>query len=145
MLNTELLYNDLNKISDNEFNNIINCRVPIEEALGIEVQKGVVEYKKKINENCFQIKDKNNNDKEVFVKYITLIDFLKYLTGKYKNEDLTILPGDPIKYEQTKYHSYINDKNNYAYIDSLFYYISGLLKEEHQFIHGIECYDMFIC
>ena len=94
------------------------------------MKKNVKEYKTKIDENHFEIKDNKNEDKNVFVKYITLVDFLKYLTGKYKHENLTILPGcGEDSDENSKYQNYINNKNNYAYVDSFFYYLSGTLKK----------------
>ena len=145
MLKQELLYDNLNNLSNNEFEEIVKAKAPVEEFLNIEIQKRVRHYKSKSDENCFEIKDKDDNDREVFFKYITLVDSLRYLTGKYKNEDLTILPGVEEKNANSKYQKYIHDKNNYAYVDSLFYYISGILKTDKQFFHGIECYDMFIC
>ena len=34
---------------------------------------------------------------------------------------------------------YIHDKNNYSYVDSFFYYLSGKLIETG-FVHSLECY-----
>ena len=77
MLKQELLYDSLNNISNNEFEDIVKVKTPVEDFLNIEIKKNVKEYKIKRDENCFEIKDKNDNNKEVFVKYITLVDFLK--------------------------------------------------------------------
>ena len=146
MLKQELIYNNLNKISNDEFKDILPHKTPIEKLFNMNLEKNVKEYKNKIDENHFEIKDNKNEDKHVFVKYITLVDFLKYLTGKYKHDNLSILPGcGEDSDENSKYQNYINNKNNYAYVDSFFYYLSGTLKKEQQFLHGIECYDMFIC
>ena len=145
MLKQELLYNNLNNIANNEFESIVKTKMPVEHSLNINIEKGVKEYKSRIDENFFEIIDQNDVVKEVFVKYITLVDFLKYLTGKYKHENLTILPDTQEPVDGCQYKKYICDKNNYAYVDSLFYYISGKMKDERNFLHGIECYDMFIC
>ena len=67
MLKQELLYEKLNNISNNEFEDIVKVKTPVEEVLNIEIQKRIKEYKSKIDENLFEIKDYNDNDKEVFV------------------------------------------------------------------------------
>ena len=142
----EELYNSLNNLSNNEFENILHDETPIEKYLNILIQKRVLSYNEKINENNYKIKTTNNEDKEVFVKYITLVDFLKFLIGKYKNDNLDLLPGQNKEInEVSKYYDYINDTNNYAYVDSFFYYLTSILKDKYNFIHGIECYDSFIC
>ena len=89
----EELYNSLNNLSNNEFEDILHDETPIEKYLNILIQKKVLSYNEKINENNYKIKTTNNEDKEVFVKYITLVDFLKFLIGKYKNDNLDLLPG----------------------------------------------------
>ena len=119
MLKRELLYDSLNSISNNEFENIMNTKTPVEKALNIQIQKNVYEYLDKTDENIFKIKDKNGDEKEVFVKYITLVDFLKYLKEKYKNENLDTLPTDDNETPENNFQKYICDKNNYL-IDSLF-------------------------
>ena len=142
----EELYNSLNSLSNNEFENILHHDSPIEKYLNILIQKKVNTYNEKINENNYKIKTTNDEDKEVFVKYITLVDFLKFLIGKYKNDNLELLPGQNKETnEESKYYNYINDTNNYAYVDSFFYYLTSILKDKYNFIHGIECYDSFIC
>ena len=139
------IYDNLNKISDNEYENIL-LSPPIEKLLNINIKKNVNEYLEKTDDNNLIIKDKDNNDKQVFIKYITIVDSLKYLIGKYKNEDLNVMPFENTEEkEKTKYQEYINNKNNYAYVDSLFYYITSELNKNHDFIHGVKCYDMFMC
>ena len=43
----------------------------------------------------------------------------------YSQDDLDILPGNAIV--NSKYEKYINDTNNYAYVDSFFFYLSSML------------------
>ena len=138
------LYTKLNEMANGDFQEIMG-NSPLEKYLNINLEKNINEFIKKKDENNYIIKDKDNNEKESYVKYITLVDFLKYLIGKYKNENLEILPGQDLSNNESKYIKYINDTNNYAYVDSFFYYLTSQLLKKHNFIHGIECYDSFIC
>ena len=140
------LYNTLNNLSNNEFENIVEYKTPVEKYLNIEIKKKIKNYHEKVNENNYKIITTEDEKKDVFVKYITLVDFLKFLIGKYKNDNLEQLPGqNENNVEESKYNKYINDTNNYAYVDSFFYYLTSMLKDKYNFIHGIECYDSFIC
>ena len=114
------LYNSLNNISNDEFKNILNEKTPVESYLNIMIQKRVKQYNEKINENNYKIETSDSKEKEVFVKYITLVDFLKFLIGKYKNDNLEVLPKNEYN-KESKYEKYINNTNNYAYVDSFFY------------------------
>ena len=139
------LYNTLNNLSNNEFENIVEYKTPVEKYLNIEIKKKIKNYHEKVNENNYKIITTEDETKDVFVKYITLVDFLKFLIGKYKNDNLDLLPGQNKEInEVSKYYDYINDTNNYAYVDS-FYYLTSILKDKYNFIHGIECYDSFVC
>ena len=140
----EELYKQLNNLSNNEFENIIKDS-PLESYLDICIEKNINKYVTKNNENNYTIIDTKDKEKETYVKYITLVDFLKFLIGKYKNENIELLPGQDVSNNTSKYVKYINDTNNYAYVDSFFYYLSSILLKKHNFIHGIECYDSFIC
>ena len=101
------LYTELNSVSNDEFENIMLV-TPIETLLNTTIKKDISRYTSKKDENTFVIEDNNGNEHDVFVKYITLVDFLKYLIGKYKNENLSIMPcssgsiENKGKYEQTK-------------------------------------------
>ena len=127
-----------------------NCQSPIvlEHKLDTKINGNVVTYKEKKSDSTFVIENKKGEEKEVFIKYITLVDYLKYFIGKYKNEDMSVLPSEEMitneELQTTKYLKYIHDKNNYSYVDSFFYYLSGKLIETG-FVHSLECYDIFSC
>ena len=140
----ESLYADLNKLSNDEFKDI-TMKSPLRDYLDVDFETQVLSYQERKNNNVFKVKTNTGEDKDVFIKYITLVDFLKFLIGKYKNEDLTTLPCEGEKENQSKYEKYINEPNNYAYVDSLFYYASSVFSKQHNFPHGIPCYDQFIC
>ena len=89
------VYIKLNELSNDEFQEIMN-NSPLENYLNINLEKNVNEFVEKKNENIYILKDKDNNEKQSYVKYITLVDFLKYLIGKYKSENLEILPGQDL-------------------------------------------------
>ena len=137
-------YESLNDICDHEFCNIIQTN-PLHRSLDISFQNNIVSYKTKKHHNFFEVETTTKETKEVFMKYITLVDFLKYLIGKYKSENTQVLPCQDVKNASSKFEKYINEPNNYAYVDSFFYYLSSMLKTQYYFPHGLQCYDQFIC
>jgi len=80
----------------------------------------------------------------VFFKYSPLLDPLKYLSGKYDitNPALMQLPifGQGTDGSANK----ILDRNNMAYVDAFFTFLSSKLRHHHQFIHGIDFYGSFL-
>lgn len=137
------LYKSLNKIYDDEFEEICEYS-PIEEYIESKMEKNIETYLSKNSPSQLVIKDGNGEEKEAFVKYITLVDYVKYLVGKYKDQNTDVLPSKKEEYE-TKFERNISMHYNYAYVDTLFYYLSGkLMKDYPTFQHGIECYDTFI-
>ena len=140
------IYEELNKISNNEFEDIEEINNLINNKLNYKTSKNIKKFLERKSNNIYTIVDNDNLNKEVYIKYITLVDFLKYLIGKYKNDNIEDRPlniGD-ISFN-SKYDTYINDINNYAYVDSLFYNLTNELFKDHDFLHGIECYDSFLC
>ena len=83
---------------------------------------------------------KNNQTKTVpvFFKYSPLLDPVKYMIGKYQDNDVTI-PDFTLKQDSKIYQS-----NNSAYTDGFFYFLSSLLLNHHHFIHGIDFYGSYI-
>ena len=136
------LNDELNKITNNEFEKITNMS-PMEKYLDIHLDKNIKSYLEKIDNSHFKILDKNDEEKVVFVKYITFVDYVKYLIGKYKDDDTDVLPLEgEIK---TSFEKNINSHLNYAYVDTLFYYISSEIMDKYpNFLHGIKCYDPFV-
>lgn len=78
-----------------------------------------------------------------FFKFSPLLDPVKYMVGKYKSlteQSRTCLP----KLESKLCHRKVLDKNNSAYVDSLFSYLSSQLKNTTNFIHGINFFGSFL-
>lgn len=69
----------------------------------------------------------------IFVKYCPLSDPIKIMVGKSKYSDFS-LP------EYGNDDHIFADKNNSAYVDSFFSYITSKLLHEHKFLHGLDCY-----
>ena len=138
---------------------------PLHKELGITLTTNV-KYEKKITYNKYEIIDKNGEKKECFKKFITLVDYVKFLIGKYKNDNIQVLPGENVSestqstesLESTEstnstqlieekislFEEYINSYHNYAYVDGFFYYLTSTLLEKG-FIHGLDFYDSYIC
>jgi hypothetical protein len=137
---------------------------PLHKELGINLITNV-KYEKKLTYNKYEIIDKNGVKKECFKKFITLVDYVKFLIGKYKNDNIQILPGEKLPEkdsennenksditdisdtkisETSMFNEYINCYHNYAYVDGFFYYLTSTLLEKG-FIHGLDFYDSYIC
>ena len=98
---------------------------------------------KRLNHNLFEIKDCNDKVSDMFIKYTGLLDYTKYLTGKYLfDEDLFNLPTNdsiPKKSVDKLYNPY-----NSAYIDGYFSYLSSKLLHDNNFFNGINYFASFI-
>ncbi len=116
---------------------------PIYDYLGITPEFSLESYQEKKNYNEYEFLDKSGKVLTCFKKYITLVDYVKYLIGKYKGEDLTVLPSKESTGEGL-FQEAIQSCHNYAYVDSFFYYMTNQL-HKLGFIHGIQVYDSYIC
>jgi len=116
---------------------------PIYSYLGITPQFSIQEYLEKKSYNEYEILDQTHQVISCFKKYITLVDYVKYLIGKYKSDDLTILPSANLT-PVGLFQEAIQSCHNYAYVDSFFYYLTDKLYQKG-FKHGIQVYDSYIC
>lgn len=101
------------------------------------------------NPNVFKCIIANNLTKKtkcvpVFFKLAPLLDPCKFLIGKHDLNDTTIFHLPDIESNESHTHSKLLDKNNSAYIDSFFVYLSSQLFHEHRFIHGLDFYGSFL-
>ena len=97
------------------------------------------------NRLSIRVSDNSNNlvEKETFCKYSPLLDPLKYLTGKYdlSGNDVISLP----QFNTVASFPKLQDKNNSAYVDSFFTYLSSQLLHNYGFLNSIDYYGAFIC
>jgi hypothetical protein len=119
---------------------------PLYEYTGVTPNKVVKEYISKKSYNEYEFIDTSGNKLECYKKFITLVDYVKFLIGKYKSNEIYLLPST----QQTPdisdniFRACIQCPHNYAYVDGFFYYITSQLKKQG-FQHGIELYDSYIC
>ena len=99
---------------------------------------------KKFTYNTYLCLIKKNNEKltkEVFIKFAPILDPIKYMVGKYNfDENLFNLP----KFNDDKIHKKITDKNNCAYTDGFFVFLTSKLLEDYNFINGTLCYNSYL-
>ena len=99
---------------------------------------------KRLNHNNFKINDNKNEGIDMYIKYTGLLDYTKYLTGKYLfDEELFNLPTNDSNSKKTIDKLY--NPYNSAYIDGYFSYLSSqLLKNDNTFLNGINYFGSFI-
>ena len=90
--------------------------------------------------NAVVYNNRNNETKKtnVFFKYSPLLDPIKFMMGKYEDNDITTPKFGSIN--DTK----IYQTNNSAYVDGFFNFLTNQLLHQYHFIHGIEYYGSFI-
>jgi hypothetical protein len=83
--------------------------------------------------------------KPIFIKFSPLIDPVKYMSGKYENLNIDeeVLNIPTLSKLEKKGHLKANDKNNAAYVDGFFSYLSSQVLNCHDFIHGLNFYGSF--
>ena len=98
------------------------------------------------NNNNFTIscQDEKNNEKivESFFKFSPLIDPVKFMVGKYEKVNKEIIVKLP-KLNNNDCLDKVLDKNNSAYVDSFFSYLTSQLLHNSSFNHGIDFYGTF--
>ena len=123
--------------------NNVTAYNPLHKVVGKVPEKKIKKYIDRISYNKFLFEDKDGNKKICFKKYITLVDYVKFLIGKYKPEEMEQLPTLENK-NSNKFETYINSQHNYAYVDGYFYYLTSKLLESG-FVHGLDYYDNYVC
>lgn len=134
---------DLSKDYEQENYTLYN---PLFEYTGVTPKKEVNEYINKNSYNEYDFLDQSGNKRTCYKKFITLVDYVKFLIGKYKSEEMQMLPSSELQTDVSNnlFRSCIQCPHNYAYVDGFFYYITSELKKKG-FQHGIELYDSYIC
>lgn len=109
-------------------------------------------YNKISLNNTYQVRDLssvyNKSDevveRNIFVKFSPLIDPLNFLRGKYNLETEITRTLPSIDSTDTTCMPKLLDKNNSAYVDGFFSYLTSMLKDTHGWVHGIEYYGSFL-
>ena len=80
---------------------------------------------------------------KVFFKMAPLLDPYKYLVGKYNHTDPNLF-NLPNLENNNIVHNKLLDPNNSSYIDGFFVYLTSMLLNNTNFIHGIDYYGSFL-
>jgi len=100
----------------------------------------------KIDNNVLNVNVSDNSNnlliRDVFCKFSPLLDPLKYLTGKYdlSGNQVITLP----QFNTSNCFPKLLDKNNSAYVDSFFSYLSSQLLHNYGFLNSIDYYGSFL-
>lgn len=90
-------------------------------------------------------RDLSNNiiEKKIFFKFSPLVDPIKYLIGKYNNNDKNVL-NLPNLNNYNDIDKKIHRTNNSSYIDSFFSYLSSYLLNTYNMFNAIDFYGSFL-
>ena len=134
-------YFNLNETNYNSIN--LNQRFYVSALSGVvdknNIQAAVVDVFKSTPESLTII------HKPIFIKFSPLVDPVKYMSGKYENLNIDeeVLSIPTLSKLEKKGHVKANDKNNAAYVDGFFSYLSSQVLNCHDFIHGLNFYGSF--
>jgi hypothetical protein len=134
-------YFNLNETNYNSIN--LNQRFYVSALSGIvdknNIQAAVVDVFKSTPDSLTII------HKPIFIKFSPLVDPVKYMSGKYENLNIDeeVLNIPTLSKLEKKGHIKANDKNNAAYVDGFFSYLSSQVLNCHDFIHGLNFYGSF--
>ena len=79
-------------------------------------------------------------EKDVFVKFSPLLDPLNYLRGKYDLETPLFKSLPKLNSTTENCMAKVLDVNNSSYVDSFFCYLNSMMKDTHNWVHGVEYY-----
>lgn len=134
-------YFNLNETNYNSIN--LNQRFYVSGLSGVvdknNIQAAVVDVLKSTNNSLTIV------HKPIFIKFSPLIDPVKYMSGKYESLSMTedILNIPTLSKLPIQGYAKANDRNNAAYVDGFFSYLSSQVLNCHDFIHGLNFYGSF--
>ena len=79
-------------------------------------------------------------EKDIFVKFSPLLDPLNYLRGKYDLETPLFKSLPKLNSTAETCMAKVLDVNNSSYVDSFFCYLNSMMKDTHNWVHGVEYY-----
>ena len=139
------IYENYFNMNETNYNSInLNHRFYVSALSGVidknNIQAAVVDVFKSTKESLTIV------HKPIFIKFSPLIDPVKYMSGKYENINTTgggVLNIPTLSKHEKQGHLKANDRNNAAYVDSFFSYLSSQVLNCHDFIHGLNFYGSF--
>ena len=152
--NTEENYNPFRISQLQSYNPIYSvlCRSEEELAATASVAPNIhLHHRYHIND-LFTVEDTETGtlvDKNIFIKSAPLLDPIRYMIGKYNSDNSYVFPsigsaaGSGGAVDKNSVAQKLADRNNTAYVDTFFCYLTNLLLSKHGFVHGIEYYGSF--
>ena len=123
------------KLEDNNYNKInLNQKYSI----------NLIQATENNNNFTLSCQDENSNDHiyKSFFKFSPLIDPVKFMVGKYEKINKSIIETLP-KLKDNECLDKVMDKNNSAYVDGFFSYLTSQLLHHHSFSNGLDFYGTF--
>ena len=123
------------KLEDNNYNKInLNQKYSI----------NLIQATENNNNFTLSCQDENSNDHiyKSFFKFSPLIDPVKFMVGKYEKINKSIIETLP-KLKDNGCLDKVMDKNNSAYVDGFFSYLTSQLLHHHSFSNGLDFYGTF--
>ena len=102
---------------------------------------GTVIPEMKMNEND-EMSIKTGDNVDVHVKFSPLLDPLKYMSGSYDVKDPSLF-SIPCTEKDVNCHTKLINPYNSAYVDALFYNLSGNIKDKYKVPHCIKYYGEY--
>jgi len=122
------IYNDFFELNDKNFNQIsLNNKYHIRDL-----------------SNVYHINTKEVFERPVFIKFGPLLDPIRYMIGKYDINDDKIRTMPTLKTTKDECLPKLLDKNNSAYVDSFFSFLTSILLNNHNFVHGLDYFGSFL-
>ena len=122
------IYNDFFELNDKNFNQItLNNKYHIQDL-----------------NNVYHIETNEVYNRPVFIKFGPLLDPIRYMIGKYDINDEKIRNMPTLKRTSDECLPKILDKNNSAYVDSFFSFLTSILLNNHNFVHGLDYFGSFL-
>ena len=90
------------------------------------------------------IHNNKTSDTPVFFKMAPLLDPYKYLIGKYNVNDTQLFTLPQLTSSVSECNQKFIDYNNSAYVDGFFVFLTSVLMNKHNFLHGIDYYGSFL-
>ncbi len=105
--------------------------------------------KNQVNNNKYVCSVEQENgeiqDQVLFFKFSPLIDATKFMVGKYQDIEKNTLFKLPSFIEnQNSIFEKIRDRNNAAYVDSFFSYLTSKTLHTHHFYHGLDFFGSYL-
>jgi hypothetical protein len=129
------IYDKFFNLSEQNYNNINLNNLYIVNSLNEKLSDN------KFNGKLLNTQSNDTKDAKIFFKYCPLLDPIKYITDKYDvSDNLLNLP----QFGLSNSHPKMLDRNNSAYIDGFFTFLTSKLLHEHSFLHGVDFYGSFL-